>query len=80
MRSRFIPEHGRLTGRRKRFRAIAPPMLARRMVVHLAKSPRKIELFGKAQLVADLFNRKVGAVQKLNRVLHPQVIAALNAK
>ena len=54
--------------------AVAPPMLARRMVVHLAESARKIKLLGKSKLVADLLDGKVSAVEQLYGVLHAQMI------
>src|SRR5690349_18021925 len=67
-----VPALGALTW--KGLRAVAPPMLARRMVVHLAERARKIKLLGKPELITDLLDGKVGAVQQLDRVLHPQMV------
>ena len=48
---RLAGEHGVFAASalpRQRLGAVPAPMLARRMVVHLAEGPRKIKLFGKA--------------------------------
>ena len=48
---------------RKSLRTVAPPVLRWRMVVHLAKGPRKIELIGESKLIAYLLDRQVRAVE-----------------
>src|SRR5260221_647961 len=63
-----------LIGHRKSFRGIPPTMFARRVVMHPAESPRKIKLLGESELITDLLDRQVAAVEQLDGVLHPQMI------
>src|SRR6266536_1571540 len=58
----------------KSLRAVALPVFCRRMVVHPAERPRKVKLVAEAELIADLLDRQVRAVEQLHGVLHPQMV------